>query len=254
MRKSTRGIAVLLAALSPATVFAGTLTGGATLPEQIVQEVTAVQAETSGAQRLVEQIQQYENMVQNMTTLPQSMMGQILQPIDQLYGMAGQAQQLGVNAMNLSNQFQNLNASFNPQLTMEYTQQYQSITTGLNNAIDTALRTANLNPDSFATQAQAEQAISQALANPNSRNALLQGAVSAGQATVAALTQMQQTANAEATAEMAYRKNQLAYQTNQVAANDAAQQALYGNPNGNTPVVVTSGGTLNTLTNVLEGN
>lgn len=51
-----------------------------------------------------------------------------------------------------------------------------------------------------------------ALQNPSSRNALLQGAVAAGQATVSALTQMQQTANAEATAEMTWRKAQFAQQ------------------------------------------
>ncbi|MBU2774498.1 MAG: TrbJ/VirB5 family protein [Acidithiobacillus sp.] len=247
-------VLILCLGIVPVIAAGGTLTGGATLPEQIVQEVTAIQAQTSGAERLVEQIQQYENMVQNMVTLPQSMIGQITQPIDQLYGMAAQAQQLGTNAMNISNQFQNLNASFNPQLTAEYTQKYESITTGLNNALNTAIQAANLNPNAFATQAQAEQAISQALANPQSRNALLQGAVSAGQATVSALTQMQQTANTEAAAEMEWRKNQLAYQTNQAAANDAAEKALYGDPNNPQPGVVVGGGTWNALSNALGGN
>ena len=247
-------VLILCLGIVPVIAAGGTLTGGATLPEQIVQEVTAIQAQTSGAERLVEQIQQYENMVQNMVTLPQSMIGQITQPIDQLYGMAAQAQQLGTNAMNISNQFQNLNASFNPQLTAEYTQKYESITTGLNNALNTAIQAANLNPNAFATQAQAEQAISQALAHPQSRNALLQGAVSAGQATVSALTQMQQTANTEAAAEMEWRKNQLAYQTNQVATDDAAQKAMYGDPNNAQPGVVVGGGTWNALSNALGGN
>ena len=247
-------VLILCLGIVPVVAAGGTLTGGATLPEQIVQEVTAIQAQTSGAERLVEQIQQYENMIQNMTTIPQGMMNQILQPIDQLYGMAAQAQQLGTNAMNIANQFQNLNASFNPQLTAEYTQQYENITTGLNNALNTAIQAANLNPDAFATQAQAEQAISQALQNPQSRNALLQGAVEAGQATVSALTQMQQTTNAEASAEMEWRKNQLAYQTNQEAANQAANQALYGSPDSTQPVVTASGGTLKTLTQALGGN
>jgi len=254
-KQNIRGfVLAALVALSPVTALGGTLTGGATLPEQIVQEVTAVQAQTSGAERLVEQIQQYENMVQNMVTLPQGMIGQIMQPIDQLYGLVGQAEALSTNGQNLANQFQNLNASFNPQLTSEYTTKYESITQGLDNAINTALQTANLNPQNFATQAQAQQAISQALANPNSRNALLQGAVAAGQATVSSLTQLQQTLNAESTAEMTWRKNQLAYQTSQVEANDQATQALYGDPNNTQPMVTTSGGTLNNLTRVLGGN
>lgn len=245
----------ILMALPPVPALAGgAVTGGATLPEQIVQEATLIQSKISGAERLVEQIQQYENMVQNMVTLPQSLVNRILQPIDQLYGMAAQAQQLGTNAMNIANQFQNINASFNPQLTDGYTQKYESITTGLNNALNTAIQSANLNPDAFATQAQAEQAISQALQNPQSRNALLQGAVEAGQATVSALTQMQQTANTEAAAEMEWRKNQLAYQTSQVAANQEATQALYGNGTNPQPAVSASGGTLNTLTQNLGGD
>lgn len=245
----------ILMALPPVPALAGgAVTGGATLPEQIVQEATLIQSKISGAERLVEQIQQYENMVQNMVTLPQSLVNRILQPIDQIYGMAAQAQQLGTNAMNIASQFQNINASFNPQLTDEYTQKYESITTGLNNALNTAIQAANLNPDAFATQAQAEQAISQALQNPQSRNALLQGAVEAGQATVSALTQMQQTANTEASAEMDWRKNQLAYQTSQVAANQEATQALYGNGTNPQPAVSASGGTLNTLAQTLGGD
>ena len=157
--KSRVIFAALWAVLVPAPALAGTVTGGATLPEQIVQEVTAIQAKVSGAERLVQQIQQYQNMVQNMVTLPQSMIGQIMQPIDQLYGLAQQAQQLGTGGMNIANQFQNMNASFNPQLTAQYTQNYESITTGLNNALNTALQSANLNPNAFATEAQANQAI-----------------------------------------------------------------------------------------------
>lgn len=252
--KSRVIFAALWAVLVPAPALAGTVTGGATLPEQIVQEVTAIQAKVSGAERLVQQIQQYQNMVQNMVTLPQSMIGQIMQPIDQLYGLAQQAQQLGTGGMNIANQFQNMNASFNPQLTAQYTQNYESITTGLNNALNTALQSANLNPNAFATEAQANQAISAALANPNSRNALLQGAVSAGQATVAALTQMQQTSSSEATAEMSFRKNQLGYQTSQVSEDDALNKIMYGNPDQPQSPITTSGGTLNATSAALGGN
>ena len=89
-KQNIRGfVLAALVALSPVTALGGTLTGGATLPEQIVQEVTAVQAQTSGAERLVEQIQQYENMVQNMVTLPQGMIGQIMQPIDRKRSLSG---------------------------------------------------------------------------------------------------------------------------------------------------------------------
>lgn len=205
------GIALAMLFLSP-SVFAVSEFAGATFPQQIVQEMTAIESQTTQAQTLVSNLQRYENMAQNMVTLPQSMMNQIMQPINQLYGLVGQAQGLSTNAQNIANQFQNMNAYFNPQLTAQYTQNYQSISNGLSNAINTALQSANLNPNSFTQQAQAQQAISTALANPNSRNALLQGAVAAGQATVSSLTQLQQAVDAENTADMTWKKAQLAQQ------------------------------------------
>ena len=51
--------AAIILACSSVTAFAGTLTGGATMPEQIVQEITAIQSQMTQAQQLVQQIQQY---------------------------------------------------------------------------------------------------------------------------------------------------------------------------------------------------
>lgn len=211
--------------LSPVSAFAGTMTGGATLPEQIVQEATEVQTKVTEAQQLVQQIRQYENMVQNMATLPQSMVNQILQPIDQLYGLAEQAQALGTAGQNIAGQFQNMNVSFNPQLTAEYTQQYSSITSGLDNAINTALKTANMNPTNFLNQQKAMSAVSSAMQNPTSRNAILQAGVTVGQAEVADLTQLQQTADSEETMQAAYLKKKTlrdaaAHEDNQELQND----------------------------------
>lgn len=244
LRCSLLCAATLLALASP-SAFAGTLTGGATFPEQIAQEVTLLQSKVEGAERLVQQIQMYENMVQNMVNLPQTMIDQIMQPINQLYGMVGQAEALGTNAQNIANQFQNLNPSFNPQMTMEYTQHYQSITSGLSNAINTALQAANLNPNAFTQQATAQQEMEQALQNPSSRNALLQGAVAAGQATVSALTQMQQTANAEATAQMTYLKAK----TLQEAAGTQADESVANSfvPKSYTPAPSLSGNPMDDL-------
>lgn len=217
-------LAVALAGV-PVFSFAGTMTGGATFPEQIVQEATLIQSKVTEAQQLVQQIKQYENMVQNMATLPQSMMNQILQPIDQLYGLAEQAQALGTAGQNIAGQFQNLNASFNPQITAQYTQQYQSITSGLDNAIDNALKTANMNPTNFLDQQKALSAVSSAMQNPSSRNAILQAGVTVGQAEVADLTQLEQTADSEETMQAAYLKKKTlrdaaAHEDNQEIEND----------------------------------
>ena len=222
---------VLVGVILPGAALAGTMTGGATFPEQIVQEVTAVQSKVTEAQQLVQQVQQYENMVQNTVTLPQSMYAQITAPIAQLYGLAQQAQQLGYSGQNIAGQFQNMNSTFNPQITAQYSQQYGTITSGLNNAINNALQTANLNPSNFTTQQQAMQQVSSAMQNPTSRNAIMQAGVTVGQAEVSDLTQLEQTAVAEQNMNAAWKKAQLAKQNADMQASQNAQNnALYGGP------------------------
>jgi P-type conjugative transfer protein TrbJ len=210
-------------ALASPLAFAGTMTGGATMPEQLVQEITAIQSHVTEAQTLVSNVQRYENMVQNMATLPQSMYNQITAPIAQLYGLAQQTQQLGYAGQNIASQFQNINGTFNPQITSQYSQQYGTITSGLNNAINSALQTANLNPSNFMTQQQAMAQVSSAMQNPTSRNAIMQAGVTVGQAEVSDLTQLQQTATAEQNLNAAWKKAQLAKQT---ADHQASSNAL----------------------------
>ncbi|MDD3760642.1 MAG: conjugal transfer protein TrbJ [Acidithiobacillus sp.] len=224
-------LAMAGAALPGIACAGGAMTGGATLPEQITQEVTLVQSKITEAQQLVQEIQQYENMVQNMTTLPQTMLNEVLQPIDQLYGLVQQAQALGTAGQNIANQFQNLNVSFNPQITAQYTQKYSSITSGLNNAINTALQAANLNPTNFTTQQQAMQEVSQAMQNPQSRNAILQAGVTVGQAAVSDLTQLYQVASSEEAMNAAYKKAQVAKQNaNMQASENSLKNQLSGGP------------------------
>lgn len=226
---------VLATALTgfPVLSCAGTMTGGATMPEQLVQEVTLIQSKVTQAEQLVNMIQRYENMIQNMVTLPQKMLDQVMQPIDQLYGLVQQAEALSTAGANIANQFQNLHATFNPQITAEYTQQYESITEGLNKAIDTALKSANLNPDEFQTQAQAQQAVAKAMQNPNSRNAILQAATEVGQATNSAIVQLQQTTQQYQTMQAAWRKKQLMQQEEQKEVNQKMNNDLNGT--GQTP-------------------
>ena len=251
-RRFLATLVALALPFAPASAFAGgAMTGGATLPEQIVQEATAIQAKISGAERLVEQIQQYENMVQNMTTLPQSLMNQVLQPVDQLYGMVGQAQQLETNAINIGSQFQNLNASFNPQITAEYSQNYESISQGLNNALNTLIQQAGMNPSAFTNQAQAQQAIANAMQNPNSRNALLQGAVAVGQATVSSLTQTNQLLKVQAATEADWEKAQLANDTQEAQQSQQVANDFFGTSQ-NPGTISTQGGTLNSTGNLLS--
>ena len=217
--------------------FAGTLTGGATMPEQIVQEVTAVQTQMSQAQSLVQEINQYQNMVQNMTQIPGSLMAQINGALDSLVNLTSQAQTLSMSGQNLSSQFAQMQTGQNQTNADAYASNYAQISSNLSQADNNALQAANMNPSNFATTAQAQQAISNALANPQSRNALLQGSVAAGQALVAQSAQLVQTTNAEATMQASVDKAQLAQQNadNEYASNGIT--AAFGGPSitSNTP-------------------
>lgn len=212
----------------PGLAMAGTMTGGATMPEQIVQEVTLIQSKVTEAQQLVNMIQRYENMIQNMVTLPQSMLNKVMQPVDQLYGLAQQAEALGTAGQNIAGQFQNLHVQFKPQLTADYTTKYSKITSGLDSAIDAALKTANMNPENFLKQKSAMQAVQSAMQNPNSRNAILQASVTVGQAEVSDLTQMAQTANAQETMQAAYLKKKTLRDAAAHEDNQQIQQAMWG--------------------------
>lgn len=220
--------AVALACVPVSAFAGGGMTGGATMPEQIVQEATLVESKVTEAQQLVQQIQQYENMVQNMVTIPQSLINQMLAPIGQMYSLAQQAQALGTAGQNIAQQFQNMNVSFNPSATSGYEQSYSTITSNLNNAINNALQSANLNPTNFLTQQQAMQQVSQAMQNPQSRNAILQAGVAVGQAEVSDLTQLQQTATSEENMQAAYLKKKTLRDNADNQANQQLTQDFWG--------------------------
>ena len=237
MKKIAFSVGLALMYLSPvALAGGGGLTGGATLPEQIVQEGTLVQQLAKQAQQLTTEIEQYENMIQNMEQIPQSLMSQINQAVDNLASVENEAQNLAMAGQNISSQFAQMNVGQSQQEADMYAQQYSQIAQNLSNAINNALQTANMNPADFSTVAQADQEISNALNNPQSRNALLQGAVAAGQATVTQVTQLVQTTNAMSTLQAAQAKKRLARENadRQMSLN-AWQAADSGSLTTNTP-------------------
>lgn len=115
-------------------------------------------------------------------------------------------------------------------------QSYSQISQNLSQASDNTLQSANLNPSNFATVTQAQQAINSALQNPTSRNALLQGAVAAGQATVTQLGQMLQTTNAEAAMQASMEKNKQAEDNTSLAVDNGLNNYFSGGaPTSNAP-------------------
>lgn len=213
MRNKTRIFMLIALGLASPLAFAGgAATGGATMPEQIVQEVTATQSLAKQAEEVSTQIEQYQNMIQNMAQIPSQLMSQITASLDSLTNIESQAQSLSLSGQNISSQFTQMHAGESQTNADNYASQYAQISSNLSQQMNTVLQDANLNPSNFATVAQAQQAIANALANPQSRNALLQGAVAAGQATVAQTAQLVQTTNAEAALQASVDKANLAKQ------------------------------------------
>ncbi|WP_297502140.1 hypothetical protein [Ferrovum sp.] len=90
----------LCIALGSVSASAGTFTGGATFPEQIVQEVTAVQQYTQLAMQLQQQLQMVAMQAQNLRTLPQGLWQQALPNINSLINLVGNAQGLNYATQN----------------------------------------------------------------------------------------------------------------------------------------------------------
>ncbi len=234
--KKTQISLALIAALFAGPAMAGTMTGGATLPEQIVQEGTAIETQMSAANQLVQQVQMYENMAQNMINLPQSMINEMEGPLDQLYGLAQESQGLMTSGENIAQNFQNSNPDFSPQATTSFENSYQQLQNGFNSQLNNILQTAGLQLSDFGSSQQAAQTIANGLQNQSSRSALLQAGASVGLLEEKALSQMHQIQTQEAQAQAEYRKTQVDAD-DELNAQVNAFQPLQG-----VPVAITPGG------------
>ena len=160
-------------ALAPASAFAGTLTGGATMPEQIVQEVTAVQQLAQQAQEVQQQIQMVYNQAMNLKNLPTQMWSSVSGDLNNLVNIAGQAQGLSYASQNLASQF----TQTYPQASSignNYGQQMQTWTTDTNGQIQSMLQQNQLQANQFASQQSALQAIQNASQSAGGRMQVLQ--------------------------------------------------------------------------------
>ena len=107
-RKSAVAMSATLLLCGPAVAMAGTFTGGATFPEQIVQEVTSLQKyaqEVTGVEAQVQTqmntLQSYAAQMQNLMTLPAQAISQVTMPVQQM--------EYNYNsAMGLMSEYQNL--------------------------------------------------------------------------------------------------------------------------------------------------
>ncbi|MCR2830538.1 P-type conjugative transfer protein TrbJ [Acidithiobacillus ferrooxidans] len=166
-------ISAIAFALTPASALAGTLTGGATMPEQIVQEITAVQQLAQQAQQVQEQIQMVYQQAMNLKNLPTQMWSSVSGDLNNLVNIAGQAQGLSYASQNIASQFSQTYPAASS-IGNNYGQQMRTWTTDTNGQIQSMLQQNNLQASQFASQQSALQAIQNASQSASGRMQVLQ--------------------------------------------------------------------------------
>lgn len=151
-------MAVAITLLAPLPAFAGTLTGGANLPEQIVQEATLIQQYAQQVEMVKMQIQQVYDAAQNLQQVPNQLWQQGSQYLGQLVNLTSQAQSLGLGAQNLSGQFTQQYPGYSTQ-GLATQQQYQQWGNSFNNEVAGSLQADNLSLGQFQNEQQALQTI-----------------------------------------------------------------------------------------------
>ena len=170
--------AVLLAISVPATAggVATIAVGGATLPEQLIQEITATEQLAKQAQEVESQIQMVANMAQNTESLPIQLWQSAVSPIAQLIQVANQAQGLSYAAQNIAGTFQQEYGSGAGVLMPNYAESLQQWTQNTNSQIQAALQQFGLQASQFSTQQAALQAVQNASQSATGRMQVLQAA------------------------------------------------------------------------------
>ena len=160
-----KNVTILCIALGSVSASAGTFTGGATFPEQIVQEVTAVQQYTQLAMQLQQQLQMVAMQAQNLRTLPQGLWQQALPNINSLINLVGNAQGLSYATQNTAAGMQQQYGD-PTQAYRNYQNQLQSWTTDTNASIDQMLQTRDLSIQQMDSVDAAKSAIDSMAQNP----------------------------------------------------------------------------------------
>lgn len=173
MNKPCNIILISAIALTPASALAGTLTSGATFPEQIIQEITAVQQLAQQAQQVQEQIQMVYQQAMNLKSLPTQMWSSVSGDLNNLVNIAGQAQGLSYASQNIASQFSQTYPAASS-IGNNYGQQMQTWTSDTNGQIQSMLQQNGLQANQFASQQSALQAIQNASQSAGGRMQVLQ--------------------------------------------------------------------------------
>ncbi len=166
------GATLILASAAP-PARAVSEVAGATFPEQIVQEVTAVEQDEQAAMQTEQQISMLANQAINLGTMPLQLWGQLTAPVMQMQEIIGQAQGISASVQDTA-----------AQTAYEYGDPTGSVgyaggtlaqwTQGFNQQITGVLHEYGLSRQQFATSAATEQTLQAASRSAQGRNQILQ--------------------------------------------------------------------------------
>ena len=166
------GATLILASAAPPAEAVSEV-AGATFPEQIVQEVTAVEQDEQAAMQTEQQISMLANQAINLGTMPLQLWGQLTAPVMQMQEIIGQAQGISASVQDTA-----------AQTAYEYGDPTGSVgyaggtlaqwTQGFNQQITGVLHEYGLSRQQFATSAATEQTLQAASRSAQGRNQILQ--------------------------------------------------------------------------------
>ena len=154
MNKSLIAIALSLAGLAtmPSAHASGAI-AGATLPEQITQELTAVEQLNNAIQQVQQGFQSLYNQALNLKNIGQDPTQNLNSLLNGLISTAGQASMLSYAGQNITAQFQNLYPGWQP--GQDYGQQYQNWNNTTQTNLQNELTAAGLQAQNFQTETDA---------------------------------------------------------------------------------------------------
>ena len=182
---------------------------GATFPEQIVQEVTAVEQDEQAVMQTEQQISMLANQAINLGTMPLQLWGQLTAPVMQMQEIIGQAQ--GISASVQDTAAQTAYDYGDPTGSVGYAGgTLAQWTQGFNSQITGVLHEYGLSRQQFATSAATEQTLQAASRSAQGRNQILQASNAMNGVLVTEIAQLDtdtRTANTAILTDMGNRAN-----------------------------------------------
>lgn len=223
-------VAALAALLPLRAAFAGA-TMSATLPEQLVQQITMLEQYAQQATQVSNQLQMLYNQALNMKNLSLSAWQSALPELKQLIQLTAKASQISYASQNASYAFQQQypnSVTANNNMLQQYPQQYEKWNQNTLSNVQSDLQSSNLQAQNFANEQQALQSLEAAAKTSQGRMQVLQAGAQISGLIVNQLQKLRQLQMSEHSAQDAYIAQKIEQKK---AANKAAQQ-FYAMPGG----------------------